>query len=329
MSWLNVRGKRFCCERCGRRITIEYKGGPRPTQVSDVVIHQQFRRSMDWSDWLVVLLPRPLKDWVWIWKVRTWNKRFQAADGIYLEEDGLCERCFRARAKADLGQQQTLEHILNLAKEVTCLKGECKAAVDQLVTSTIRSNLEQWTLADFSALDERVWKETLGVWNFDQLGNRRRRAACRRFATMAIQAMEAKCRQWITGRAEIREAIRECNERLQPLLKEAEDLLPSCPKEGFLPKRTDAPENLNPFIVGPQTIREPEPGSVSELFYIPVTINHSELRSIFSPLSLDGLKFSEHNLQRLVRRRLESLVGCFERNGTQDSHDEWVSLLEW
>ena len=298
MSWLLVRGKIFWCGDCRRQTRIEYEGGARPTQVSDPVIDAQVQWSRELGQ------PMDVPD----------------EKGWYLHEIGLCDRCVRARMQTDGGRQEVLQELLTLADAAGRLRTECLRSLGGPVTRLIRESIERWELGDFQALDQRAWAETAGIWNFQSLGTRRRKSACRRFAEVSAPAIEVRCRALVDGSPGIREEVLGWGAQTSPLRERALMLLPACPEEGFSTKWTDAAENLNPFIVGPQTIREPASGSIHEPFHSPVSIDKDALEAAFIPLDLASvLVLDERNVQLLVRRRLEMLTNSVE----EDTADEW------
>lgn len=307
MSWLLVRGKLFWCGDCRRQIRVEYEGAARPTQVSDPVIDAQVQWSRE--------LGQPMDD--------------PDQEGWYLHDIGLCERCLHETMQADGGRQEILQELLHLAEAAGRLRTECLHSVGGSVTRLIRETVGHWELGDFRALDEHVWAETVGIWNFQSLGARRRKAACRRFAEVSTQAVDPRFRPLVEESSGILEEILGWDAKLRPHRERALALLPACPDEGYCTKWTDAAENLNPFIVGPQTIREPASGSIHETFHNPVSIDKGVLETAFAPLDLASvLVLDEMNVQRLLRRRLEVLTDSVEGPRTDEWDDQRDSVLK-
>ncbi|MBE7031421.1 MAG: hypothetical protein E7401_00470 [Ruminococcaceae bacterium] len=273
MSFLNIRGEKIHCKKCGEVCTIEYEGGAKPTQIGDFSVIEQKRLS------------------------KKYMRNYDAKDkGYYYHHFGICSRCISRRHRAtELYDKQIIDYIekvKNFAETKEWHKSE--------TLKKFESNINEDLLRQASPTSFCVLKDT------KHFGIKKEK---RRIVEKYIEQAKSEIAQYLNEQLEKIPELKQAKEELFKIEKKLTFILPKCKRviKGYMPIDLVSERNLNPYICYEMTTRVPKEIDATRGFYKPIKYSKEMVESIIGnneklncALNDDDLEYFWGKLFRVV-----------------------------
>lgn len=246
MSFMNLRGEKVVCEKCGAYVTLEHEDGARLTQISDVAVYQQFA------------LYRKLA-----------SKSDDEKEGYYFILPVVCENC-----KDDKLQVFDEDYILFRYKNAYCELTETEDKLLSNIQDEMWNNLSEELLReiDADAFEKLKSEKHFGI-------KKEKRAVSERYVTRAYDNICRYIKNRIYKDKNVQKLIAELDSMREPAERELNALSEKGLK-GYRKFDTEAIRNLNPLIRGDLTMRTPESSEGEVSMYTMVEFNLSEMQEM-------------------------------------------------
>lgn len=255
MSWIwDCRGKIYHCTACDYAVTVEYEGGPRPTQASDPVVLAQ--QSLD------ELYGQPTPE-----------------EGTYFHEVGLCENCAtdRIAERADnLLSPEQEEEILERLARIEALQEEIENASEEERDSVLARLVSGITLERLQSLAPEAYEASFGARLF-KLRNKRSG-----LVAAYLEAADSPLLDWADASLAADATSRTdrngpSTDELRAGARALVEILTKSGRYRYEKRDVLAPDSLNPFLVTETSVRWPVEGTQGFSFYYEFELDHDGL----------------------------------------------------
>ncbi|MCR4693175.1 MAG: hypothetical protein K5664_04770 [Firmicutes bacterium] len=244
MSFLNIRGEKIYCEKCGECITIEYEGGPQMTQIGDMEVYEQMEVSKE-------LLPD-----------------YDAEKyGYYFIRVAVCSKC-KSKRKKVFDDDYILFRYMDKYNELE----EFKENMLEEMVKYIRKNLSEDMLReiDADAYEELKQKKHFGI-----------KKEKVRIAEEYVRRAKRNIYPYMQKQFNKDERLIRLADELRQLEPEAEAEVIKYWRsglKGYCKISITQPRNLNPYICYDATIRTPKEKTGNVDMYDDVELDLSRIR---------------------------------------------------